>query len=207
MAKKKGWKQTVLDYYRWELDDDRSVYNKICGGLTEEEFNAHGTSIVWHINPKNTDTCLNMGCGIGRVEKFLHSKVKEIHSVDISKAMIDLAKERGKDFPNVHFYVNDGQSLQMFDDNFFDIAFAELVFQHIPADVVKAYVAEIFRVLKPGGRFICQIPTKKKYQYMPKELCAWMKREEVDRLFSAFSKVDYDSGCTNEWYHAPIVTK
>ncbi|GAG70139.1 unnamed protein product [marine sediment metagenome] len=208
MAKKKGWKQTVLDYYKWELgDSSKSVYSKICQGQTEEELNANDSSIIWHLNPKDTDICLNIGCGIGRIEKFLHQKVKEIHSVDVSQAMIDIAKERSKDFSNVHYYVNDGQSLQIFGDNFFDIAFAELVFQHIPPEVVKSYVSEVHRVLKPGGRFICQIPTKKKYRHMPKELCAWMTREEVDRLFSAFSKVDYNSGCTNEWYHCPIVTK
>ena len=208
IVKRKGWKRTVLDYYKWELDDSGSVYNKICSGIiTEEEFNAHDSSIVWHLNPKNTDTCLNIGCGIGRAEKFLYNKVKEIHSVDISKAMIDAAKERNKDLKNVHFYVNDGQSLSMFDDNFFDIAFAELIFQHVPSEIVHAYVAEVYRILKPGGRFISQIPTKKKYRFMPKELCAWMTREEVDELFSSFSHMDYDSGCTNEWYHGPIVIK
>lgn len=208
IAKRKGWKQTVLDFWKWELDDkSRSVFHRICPGSTEEEFATNDSSIVWCLNPKDTDICLNIGCGIGRVEKFLHQKVKEIHSVDISKAMIDIAKERSKDFPNVHYYVNDGQSLQIFGDNFFDIAFAELIFQHVPPEVVKSYVSEVHRVLKPGGRLICQIPTKEKYRHMPKELCAWMTREEVDRLFSSFSKVDYNSGCTNEWYHCPIVTK
>ena len=208
VARRKGWKRTVLDYYRWELDDSRCKYSKICDGVTtEEEFSALESSTVWYLNPQSSDICLNIGCGIGRVEKLLHSKVKEIHSVDISEAMIDDARERNKELDNVHFYANDGQSLKMFEDNFFDIAFAELVFQHVPKSVVEDYVAEVFRVLKPGGRFISQIPTKGKYKHMPKELCAWMTRNEVDELFSSFSGKDYNSGGTNEWYHCPIVIK
>lgn len=209
MVREKSWKQTVFDFWKWDLgDDSKTVYERICKGYkTEEEFDNYDSSIVWNLDIKEADICLNIGCGIGRVEKFLHKKVREIHSVDFSEQVIKMARKRGKDLPNVHYYVNDGQSLSMFEDNFFDIAFAELIFQHVPPDIVKAYVSEVFRVLKPSGRFICQIPTKRKYRHMPRELCAWMTREEVDDLFSSFSRINYDSGCTNEWYHCPIVIK
>ncbi len=208
MVKKLGWKQTVLDFWKWESGSKtNSVYAIICDGAKKEDFDTNDRSLVWLLNPKSSDGCLNIGCGIGRVEKHLHSHVLEMHSVDMSEGMIQIARENCKNIPNVYFYVNSGDSLSMFQNNTFDIAFAELLFQHVPLEVIKAYVAEVHRVLKPGGRFICQIPTKQKYGHMPRELCGWMVKGEVDELFSNFSNVNYNSGGTNEFYHCPTVTK
>ncbi|MFC1918377.1 class I SAM-dependent methyltransferase [Chloroflexota bacterium] len=207
-AKKQDWKQIVLDFWKWESDTkSEAVYSRICDGKKKENFYAYDSSIVWYINPRSTDVCLNIGCGIGRVENKLCSHVLEVHSVDISEGMIRIAKENFKNIPNVSFYINNGESLSMFQDDTFDFAFAELIFQHVPSNVVNAYVSEVYRVLKSGGRFICQIPTIKKYGHMPRQLCAWMTKKEVDELFSLFSSVNYDSGGTNEYYYCPIATK
>ncbi len=41
-----------------------------------------------------------------------------------------------------------------FEDNFFDIAYSSLVFHHLPHEIKIKATAEIFRVLKPGGKFV-----------------------------------------------------
>ncbi|RKY84731.1 hypothetical protein DRQ09_08195 [candidate division KSB1 bacterium] len=102
---------------------------------------------------------LDVGCGIGRVEKYLSDFVDEVYGIDISEVMISKAK-RNVDKKNVYFYVNDGSDLKMFDNDFFDFAFSFFVFQHISRKVAVSYIKEIFRVLKEKGKFLCQFQYK-----------------------------------------------
>jgi ubiquinone/menaquinone biosynthesis C-methylase UbiE len=115
-----------------------------------EEFRQYRESLVWLLQPQRTDKALNIGCGAGRVEHFLSPIVAEIHSVDFAPKMIELARAYLKDCPNCFLYVNDGEHLSMLGDNMFDLAWAELIFIHIPVDAIRAYIAEIHRVLKGG---------------------------------------------------------
>ncbi len=56
---------------------------------------------------------LDLGCGIGRIEKFLAPHCKEIYGVDISGKMIKLARKR-INHKNVYFHKNNGRDLLMF---------------------------------------------------------------------------------------------
>lgn len=79
----------------------------------------------------------------------------KIDVVDINQEMLDVGKERAIDlnlFSNLTFTCCDGENLA-FDDNSFDyftIAFGIRNFTNIEKGLSEAY-----RVLKPGGKFIC----------------------------------------------------
>jgi demethylmenaquinone methyltransferase/2-methoxy-6-polyprenyl-1,4-benzoquinol methylase len=85
-------------------------------------------------------------------KKFSHTK---IDVVDINQEMLDVGKERAVDlnlFSNLTFTCCDGENL-CFEDNsfdFFTIAFGIRNFTNIDKALSEAY-----RVLKPGGKFIC----------------------------------------------------
>lgn len=94
---------------------------------------------------------LDLGCGIGRVEKFLAPHCKEIHGVDVSGKMIKLARKRIK-HRNVYFHKNNGRDLSIFPDETFDFVFSEAVFQHVEKEDACFYLMEIHRVLKKNER-------------------------------------------------------
>jgi SAM-dependent methyltransferase len=97
---------------------------------------------------------LEIGCGPGRLMKTLSRDFGEIHGVDVSDAMIRLARERLRGIPHAHVHATDGASLAQFADESFDIVYSYAVFQHIPSrEVVLEYMRETCRVLKPGGIF------------------------------------------------------
>jgi SAM-dependent methyltransferase len=101
---------------------------------------------------------LEIGCGPGRLMRPMSRHFAEIHGVDVSDEMIRLATERLRDTPNAHPHHGSGASLELFPDNHFDFVFSYAVFQHIPSrDVVFGYLAEAYRVLKPGGILRCQL--------------------------------------------------
>lgn len=99
---------------------------------------------------------LDLGCGIGRVEKFLASSCKECIGVDVSGRMIKLAKKRLRNFKNVSFHKNNGRDLSIFPDKKFDFVFSILTFQHLDKEDACFYLIEIHRVLKESRKAYIQ---------------------------------------------------
>ncbi len=185
------WKKEVLDFYGWNQKDDPEVYTKICENCHEAaDFYDYSESIVDLLEPGPQDACFNVGCGAGRVEFHLAPKVKSIDSVDFSPSMVELAREKLKDYPNVRIHQNDGTTLRVLPDATFDLGWCELVFQHVPRDVTRGYLQEVLRVLKPGGRFICNIPRMARYGNTV--TCGgFTGRQAHKMLTSIFPKVEY----------------
>ena len=107
----------------------------------------------------NARKVLNIGCGIGRVEKHLAPHVVELWGVDISGEMISQAKHRLAQFPNVHLRELDlGEFLSGFGTGSFDLVFSLLVLQHMDREDAFLYLQDAHRVLKPGGTLFVQFP-------------------------------------------------
>jgi SAM-dependent methyltransferase len=101
---------------------------------------------------------LDFGCGAGRLTIALADRVDSAVGVDISEPM--LAKARELDTANRCTFVrNDRPDLARFDDASFDIVMSSLVLQHLPASLARGYLAELVRVLRPGGALIVQLAT------------------------------------------------
>lgn len=90
---------------------------------------------------------LEVGCGPGELAERVQVELgAELVAVDISQRMVELARARGVDAR-----VGDVQELS-FADASFDCAIAAWMLYHVP-DVPRA-LAELARVLKPGGRLV-----------------------------------------------------
>jgi SAM-dependent methyltransferase len=99
---------------------------------------------------------LEIGCGIGRLEVALASRLGEVWGIDISEGMIAAARRRAAGLGNVHFAVGSGRDLAPFPDDRFDLVFAVDSFPYLQQagpELVAAHFAETARVLKPGGDF------------------------------------------------------
>lgn len=100
---------------------------------------------------------VDIGCGIGRMDMFIAPRVRSLRGVDVSGEMVKRATERLKHLPNVAFLEGDGYSLPL-ESASADLIYSHIVFQHIPRKVVLLYFADAYRVLRPGGAFLFQIP-------------------------------------------------
>src|SRR5262245_18846323 len=105
----------------------------LTGTDSENAFDAKGkTDAEWLISivgeGKNV---LDVGCGMGRIEKFLAPHCRELHAIDVSPVMIGLARERLKDQSNVILKAHDATDLSSFESGYFDAIFSLLVLQHM----------------------------------------------------------------------------
>jgi ubiquinone/menaquinone biosynthesis C-methylase UbiE len=104
-------------------------------------------------------TVLSIGCGIGRVERYLAPHVGELWAIDVSAEMLRRAEIRLSSFPNVRLReVGNADFLKSFDGCSFDLVFSYLVLQHLEKEDAERYIAEARRVLKAGGVLVAQFP-------------------------------------------------
>lgn len=100
---------------------------------------------------------VDIGCGVGRMDEFLAPRVKRLTGVDVSGEMLRQARARLAHLANASFVECDGFSLPLPDASA-DTIYSHIVFQHVPRPVTRAYLREAFRVLRPGGDFLFQVP-------------------------------------------------
>jgi SAM-dependent methyltransferase len=95
------------------------------------------------------DSVLDIGCGEGQVARLASELgARRVVGVDPTWAQVTVATERG----GGPAYARAGADGLPFPDAAFECAVACLVFEHIEA--VDVAIAEVGRVLRPGGRFL-----------------------------------------------------
>ena len=90
---------------------------------------------------------LDLGCGDGQISRLLAGRGARVVGIDPTWNQIRVAHERGGGAT----YARSGAAALPFADGSFDAVVACLVFEHI--DDVDAAIAEVARVLRPGGQF------------------------------------------------------
>ena len=100
---------------------------------------------------------LDLGCGIGRVAIPLAHEAASVLGIDLSAAMVAHARERAGSLANVRFAVGNGRDLAGVGGASLDLVLAIDSFPYVVragAAVLDGLMAEIARVLRPGGRLL-----------------------------------------------------
>ena len=100
----------------------------------------------------------DFGCGVGRLTRALAEHFAECWGLDISPTMITLAKEFNHGLPQCRFLLNERDKLESLQDNYFGFVYTSIVLQHMAERYIRGYIAELVRVLRPGGVLVFQLP-------------------------------------------------
>ena len=130
---------------------------------------------------------LEIGTGSGYGIELLSSKADKFLTIDKFESTV--GAEASKTIDNVDFRQMNVPPLTGLDDNQFDYVVSFQVIEHIKKDT--AFVKEIHRVLKPGGKFIHTTPNKKmSLSRNPWHIREYTVNELADLLTAVFSSVD-----------------
>ena len=148
LQNKKGLVQNVFNqvYDRYDLMND---------------FMSLGIHRLWKksllnmMNPSSNQNLIDVACGTGDIAKLFvkHvNKLSRISCIDPNKGMISKGKEKLSKFKNINWIISPAEKIPL-SDNLFDFYTISFGLRNT-ANIDKA-LSEAYRVLKPGGRFLC----------------------------------------------------
>ena len=125
---------------------------------TDEEFYQTGRNDWeellqrWRRYGVERESCVEIGCGAGRLTRHIAQDFAEVHGLDVAAGMIDYARQHVP--ANVHLHVTNGTSLPV-PDHSVTAVFSVIVFLHFDRiEYAAAYFREMARALKPGGTIV-----------------------------------------------------
>ena len=138
------------------------VFNKVYDKYDlMNDFMSFGIHRLWKknlmnwMNPTKNKNYLDVACGTGDLGKlFLDytDKYGEITSSDSNNKMIEKGKKRLSKYKNIKWVIAEAEKLP-FDNNTFD--FYTISFGLRNTKNLDKSLSEAYRVLKPGGRYMC----------------------------------------------------
>jgi ubiquinone/menaquinone biosynthesis C-methylase UbiE len=96
---------------------------------------------------------LEIGAGDLALSRRLAPLVGEVHAVDVASEIASLQTEQA----NLHIYLTDGRTLPL-TDGCVQLAYSNQLMEHLHPEDACAQLREVFRVLAPGGRYLCVTP-------------------------------------------------
>jgi SAM-dependent methyltransferase len=104
-------------------------------------------------------TCVEYGCGVGRVTTALARSFARVDAYDISAAHLELAQQRARELgvDNVHFHecaANIRADLEPC-----DTFYSRIVFQHNPPPLITQLIRKALAALRAGGIAAFQVPS------------------------------------------------
>jgi len=140
-------------------DRDKSGRNP----WTDEEFYALGKSdwedffAQWQQYGCDTRHCVEIGCGAGRLTKYIAGTFDRVSALDVSEDQINYARSK-IDRPNIAFHITDGVAFPSVSDSVTAV-FSAHVFQHFDSlSDVEHVFREAYRALSPGGTILVHLP-------------------------------------------------
>ena len=169
LQNKKGLVQNVFNqvYDRYDLMND---------------FMSLGIHRLWKksllsmMNPSSNQSLIDVACGTGDIAKlFLKhvNKTTRVTCVDPNNAMIGKGKEKLSKFKNINWIISPAEKIPLH-DNLFDFYTISFGLRNT-ANIDKA-LSEAYRVLRPGGRFLCLEFSK-------------IQNENLETLYKNYSKL------------------
>lgn len=132
---------------------------------------------------------LEIGCGTGDLTCALAANATRVVAIDLSSHSLEVAKLRLAREPQladrVEFVRMNAVKLQLRDASF-DLAVSTSMIEHLYPDDVDMHLREVWRVLRPGGKYLVWCPNRLgHHKDRPFHLCMMSHRDLRQRMLVA----------------------
>ncbi len=139
------------EYFQYERENEEAFLNLMYLGLRDIGFESLSSA------SREPGTFLDIGCATGRLAASLRAEGWQAEGVEVCRA----AAEYGSRNFGVPIFPGTLDEAE-FDSNSFDIVHNSHVIEHV--NTPDLFMAEIYRILKPGGYYICATPNSRSLQ-------------------------------------------
>lgn len=111
---------------------------------------------IWPFIGQCDFSCVvDLAAGHGRNTRKLRGVANKVYVVDINEENIRFCKERFAGDNKITFIRNDGFTLHGIPDEEVTLVYCFDAMVHFDSDIIRSYLSEFYRVLKPGGHGFC----------------------------------------------------
>lgn len=137
---------------------------------------------------KGLGRVLDIGCGTGRLAEAMHAEgIRDVWAIDPSPYVLQRAQHRTPSLHAVQGLIEDTD----FPDAHFDAAAAFFVLHELPKDVAERALAELSRIVRPGGLLCFTEPAEEHIK--PKGLVELVRTHGFGALyFHALARLVYE---------------
>lgn len=163
---RKQWTKLGDEEPYWSvLTDDRFRRNNVEANMAAFDDSGRSSAALLdrasaRVGTKLQGTCLEFGCGVGRVTRYLAERFEKVIGVDISEGNLEICRKRMADakVTNVELrLLTTPAEVATLPD--FDFFYSIIVLQHNPPPVMQFMLTNLLGKVKAGGGAYFQVPT------------------------------------------------
>jgi len=147
-------------------------------------------------------TAVDFGCGVGRLTQALAARFEHSIGIDVAEPMIRGAQKMNR-FPDRCEYIhNRAPDLAVLANASADFLYSSITLQHVSPSLAAGYIEEFFRILRPEGIAVFQLPARPRSltrhrikSVLPLSITNWLWRvrtgspEAMESYFAAPTRV------------------
>jgi 2-polyprenyl-3-methyl-5-hydroxy-6-metoxy-1,4-benzoquinol methylase len=109
------------------------------------DHNSHYHNFLLKQIPSRCAAALDIGCGTGAFSRLLATQSDRVLAIDLSPQMIQIARERSTQYPNIDFQVADAIAYE-FPANHFDCVVSIATLHHLPLEMMLSKIKEALKI-------------------------------------------------------------